>query len=387
MTTLPKLPTSTLTDIHALIGSKMLRVTILEKWAIGHAALALHDTRSLDLNELEHAVEHSDKKAINDILEKGNVKRHEALKLKTNHSKDNFILNTEYYGDPLNTLHENGECDFLATISANSYGYNIQPLEYLLDGDALIVARVISLIRQLFIYSPLPEDMEAFGSWRLEVIETLEEWFPDSIRQESNDTIKAYWEKHKQSFIDDSNGELDDEDEQESLISDYLERNEPRPSWYPLLSQAIKGSPKQAVSTLKQEVKSVENRHAKAFAECALDSISDYLKHFKSMKDLENFNSVHRDLDYEARTRSSEDPEIDMAFMMAWGTDDNYWWRLLVDVNQMMMEVGEAPCYRVSVKDKESRELFELSSERLYRGASLFDDLSKLIDTLVQERE
>jgi|GEM_PF-3262668 len=380
MFTLPTLPEDTLAQAHKAIQSTYFSLSAHEEKAIAHTSLFLHNSESLDHEKLENAIKNTDKSAINSIVHNGLLALDNRLTTSitanrfTGQSEPLHIgISIEFQQDSLSK-----ESNLVGTVSADSYAYDLQPLEYLSDNDAEIVAYAISEIRAILLLSPLPEDMEEFGSWRAEVLEDFNEWLPKNIRNKEKTIIQAYWDEHCESFQE---GEYCDD---ESLVDDHFERSIPRPNWYPFLNKHVGHSkPKLALKKLKQKVNFVSNSDAKTFVNEVITSISVFLRHFKTNKAWESYSDSYGTSSQEFR---GDNPDLDLAFMMTWGSD-GYWWDIVEDIGRGLMEVGESPSYIRDITQEADQMMFIVSAEQLFRGTALYLKLTDLTNLLSDQQD
>lgn len=377
MNMLVRLDTAMLESAQTLVREQSFAFSRLEKWSIAQASLLLHQHDLVNLDTVAKGINTLDKDLINEAMkEASNSLGFKMLsKLDTEQLDVSFDLGTMNFGD-------DRHAEMIAAFVGGGDGIDIEPLSHLSLADGEVVGQAIAGMKALFIDSPTAHSLEGYGSMYEEVMDMFEQWLPAKLRKADFESIDAYYEKHRDKFEEliEESGFYADYDE---VVFDFVSKSTPVPKWYTKLdSSTANQNPQAFLKKLKKKVLSVQHPQAREFVEAVISSITDFLTHFKTKEDWALFTESTECCRYFLET---EEPMLELGFILCWG-GEGYWWDVVSNVHQMMMETGETPTHFLRVSCADNREYFPLVYERFARGSVLLNKLAQLSDEVRAER-
>lgn len=371
-----KIDTQTLEQTQQLLRDSTFSLSHLEKWAIAQSALLYQQEGLIDLNKLDTSIKQLNKLEINTLFNQADIDWLEAMRKKTNNA--NMTMNVD-----LECTCNYGEDDvhFMARFTGGGDGINIKPLTRLSNTDALAVAMAISEIKKLYIDAPTSQSLEGYGSMYEEVLELFQEWLPSQLENAPESRIQTYFDKHAISFYafmgnDDMHGEYED------IVVDYVERRDPTPDWFEAIDRGIGDKrPWLALKRLENVSQRVQDTRAKRFVESVITKTHDFLCHFDSNQTWTAFISG---FDSHLHFLETDNPHIELAYMLVWG-NDGYWWGVCSDIHTMMMDAGEVPSHYHPAEGAIHRRELPLVYERLCIGDALLMELAELSMSLEED--
>lgn len=377
MNMLVSLDTTTLESAQRLVREQSFAFNNLEKWSIAQSSLLLHQHGLVNLDGIEKGINTFNKDLINDTLSDAyrSLTTQLMSKLDTEQLDVGFDLTAMSFG-------EDSHAELIAAFVGGGEGIDIEPLSRLSDTDGEIVGQAIGGLKALFIDAPTAHSLEGFGSMYEEVIEVFENWLPKKLRKADIALIDAYYEKHREKFEElvEESGFYADFD---SIVLDYYSKSAPVPKWYTKLDESpFSTNPQASLKKLSKAVERVQHPQARAFVEAAISTFTDYLAHFKNKKEWALFTESTECC---RNFLETDEPLFELGFMLCWG-GEGYWWDVVSNIHQMLMETGETPTYFLLTSFADNRAYFPLVYERFARGAVLLNKLAELSDEVRSER-
>ncbi|HDY85813.1 MAG TPA: hypothetical protein ENI26_08090 [Methylophaga aminisulfidivorans] len=341
-----------------------------EKRLTGEIGLFLNSLNLLDAKKLSNSVQTLSRGGINEVFREGISQWDRRL----SHSTDERF---NYLSPSLGLASDSNDNDrekLLLSISTTPYAYDIKPLSLLSQIDRNVVVRCIAEIRSIFLYNPNVTDLIDFAGYRVEIYEYLDDFLPKKIKTAGTDAIEQYLEENQDKL------EFYSLDEMEEVVEGYCEFKKPFPKWVAELDKGIgKDDPFKALSRLKRLRGKSHHKEVVEFLNKTINSISEYLKNFPDIKSWSDYLSLSYVLNTGVET---DDPPVDMGYMLAW-VDNGFWWDIQSDVFNNMMEAGETPTFYGWVYGEHSGASI-LTAERIYRGAALFTDMALMTESFEQ---
>lgn len=341
-----------------------------EKKITGDLGLFLNSLNVLDLNQLETSIKTVDRGGINDTFINGLTKWENKLNQFSDQDQNTLTISLGIETDYADNLTDK----LRLCIESSPFAYDIKPLSALSQVDRDVVVRCLAEIRSIFLYCPNVTDLTDFAGFRMETYEFLDEWLPAEVKTAGAAAIEEYIEENQDDF------EAYEYEDVDKLVIDYVDYLTPMPNWVSDLDKGTgKADPFIALKGLKRLKGNSHHPDVIALLNETISSITEFLQHFPDLKSWSDFNNDYNDLNHGIET---DNPSVDLGYMLAWG-EDGFWWNIQSEVFQGMMEVGEVPTFYGWAYDHFS-ETAKLAAEKIYRGAALLTQMASLTAELEQ---
>ncbi len=369
MIALPRFDINVLEQTHSLLQAD-LAFSDAEKWITGEIGLFLDGVNALNHSQLAKDIQSLSRGGINDTFERGLNDWAKTLNQFDEDQNNTLTLSLGIETDYEDTRQQR----IRLLVEADSYAYDIKPFEYLSMKDRNVLVKCIAEIRAIFLYCPNVTDMADFAGYRLEIFEEFAEWLPDDIKAKGIEAIRDYYEAHQDDF------EMLDFYDPDELMFDYEEFITPLPKWVEELNNG-KGNedPFKALSRLKALRSKTKHPEIIGLLNDTIESITDFLRHFPDLKSWVDFQFASSVLHAGMET---DNPEIELAYMMSWGTT-GFWWSIQSDIFNSMMEAGETASF-YAWADAENADAAKKCAERIYRGAALLTKMTEIAHNIEQ---
>ena len=348
----------------------MLSFDDTEKQITGEIGLFLNSLDVLDLNQLDASIKTVDRAGINHTFVNGLNMWEQSLNRFTDQDQNTLTLSIGVETD----YSDNNRQKFRLCIESSPFAYDIKPLSALSRVDRDVVVRCVAEIRAIFLYCPNVTDLTDFAGYRMETYEFLDEWLPAEVKTAGAAAIEKYIEENQDDF------EAYGYEDVDELVIDYVDYLTPMPKWVSELDKGTgKADPFTALKRLKRLKGNSHNSGVIAFLNDTISSITEFLQHFPDLKSWSDFNNDYNDLNHGIETNN---PNVDLGYMLAWG-EDGFWWNIQSEVFQGMMEAGEEPTFYGWAYDHFS-DTAKLAAEKIYRGAALLTQMASLTADIEQ---
>lgn len=341
-----------------------------EKWITGEMGLFLNSLNVLNLDVLSTSINELNRGGINETFREGLSKWSSTLSRFTNEDMNTLSLSLGSESDH----NDNERKKLRLSITSAPYAYDIKPLSRLSETDRDIVVACVAEIRAIFLYCPNVTDLTDFAGYRMETYEFLDDWLPAKVKSSGASAIEQYIDENQDDF------EVYDYDDIGELVMDYLEYLKPLPKWVSELDKGKgRADPFTALKRLQLLKGTAIHPDVIALLNDTISSISEFLDSFPDLKSWSDFINAFDALNDGIET---DNPHVDVGYMLAWGAD-GFWWNIQAEVFQGMMEAGEEPTFYAWAYGHHA-DTAKLAAERIYRGAALLTQLASLTTEIEQ---
>lgn len=342
-----------------------------EKWITGEIGLFLSSLNVLDLDSLNTSINTLNRAGINETYLQGLTQWAKQLSQFSDNTDNTLELSLGIETD----YSDKDRQQLRLKVEANSFAYDIKPLEVMSENDRKVVVRCVAEIRAIFLYCPNVTDMAEFAGYRLEIFETLDELLPADIKKAGLEAMQKY--------IEDNQSEFDSYDfyqEDDEALLDYIDYLKPMPKWVSDLDKGIGGkNPFKALDDLKRLQGKSKHPDVNALLTDTICSITEFLKSFEDLKSWSDFDAASNAI---ANGIETDNPSVDFGYMLAWGTE-GFWWSTQCDIFESMMHAGEQPTFNAWAYGEHATTA-KLCADQIYRGAALLSQMASLTTKIEQ---